>query len=154
MNWEPLLAAGIILTIAVGVGLAFAAVGLTVAVLWREGWVRFWNHSTDTVRLYFRRLKWCGHTKPSTAVAVAFSLALWFGTAVALTFPAYWRVSAVGLLVLPVLFLTGAWWLGGASVPRHRFRFACSFFEPAMALVVPSLGSKLIDAGLKIAAGL
>jgi hypothetical protein len=139
MDWGPLLAVGTILTIALGVGLSCGAVALTVAVLWKECWARFW----------VRRLQWFGHTKLSTTVAVAISLALWVGIVAAFTLPSYWRVSLVVLLATPAAFFAVGWYFGGPKMANHRARFACSFFEPAFALVAPSLGSKLIDAMLR-----
>src|SRR5262245_55303126 len=156
MTWEPFLAAGTILTIALGVGLVCATVGLTVAVLWRyldlgfrlavlRAWRRLLNYIITTAGMYFRRLMRYGHTKPSTTIAVVFSLVIWIAIAVSLAFAAYWRISVIVLMALPVAFLLAGWWTRGPAATRHKFDFACSFFEPAAALVVPSLGSKVID---------
>jgi hypothetical protein len=149
MNWEALLTLGGLLAAILIIVLVGVAMMLTVAVLWNAGWVRFWDHLSNTAKWYFRRLKWVGHTKLSTTTAVAFSLVFSFGIAAAFTFPAYWRVSLVGLLILPALFLAIGWCVGGEKVPNHRVRFACSFFEPTFALLVPSLGNKLMEAGLQ-----
>jgi hypothetical protein len=152
MTWEPFLAAGTILTIALGVGLVCAAVGLTAAVLWHylsEGYqlavLRAWEHLKGTAELYFRRIRWYGHTHKSTWTAVACSLVIWLGIGVSFKLTAYWQTCLVVLLALPLAFLAVGWWLRGPRASEHRFRFVCSFFEPVIALAVPSLAGKVVE---------
>jgi hypothetical protein len=114
-----------------------------------HAWKRLRDHVVETGRLYFNRIRLYGHTHKSTWTAVVFSLVIWVAIAASVAFAAYWRISVVVLLVLPAAFLVVGWCLRGPRAGNHRFRFACTFFEPAVALVVPSLGSKLIDVGLQ-----
>ena len=157
MNWLPSIAA--VAMLALGSVLFCLAAVLTLAALWpilSEGfrravllaWGRLRDHVIFTARLYFRRLRWYGHTVPSTVIAVVFSLVIWLAVAASLTFTAYWQISVAALTALPVTFLLVGWWTRGPNAGNHRFNFACSFFEPALALVVPSVGSKLIDIAL------
>jgi hypothetical protein len=158
MDWMALIAA--VAMIVLGFGLFCLAVLLTLATLWPylslgirlavlRAWAQLSDYIGETGRKYFDRIKWFGHTKQSTKVAVICSLAMWFGVAVAFAFPAYWRVSVAVLLVLPALFFALGWYLGGRQAPAHSFRFTCSFFEPAIALAVPLLAGKLMDIGLQ-----
>jgi hypothetical protein len=94
MDWEALIAVGCqflealigsigtILMIALAFGLVCLAAGLTVAVIWHHlglgfrfavlrAWVQIRSHVAGTARLYYRRIKWYGHTRPSTWIAVA-----------------------------------------------------------------------------------
>jgi hypothetical protein len=79
---------------------------------------------------------------------------MWFGIAVAFTFTAHWRASVIVLATLPLVFFVAGWWFRGPRASNHRFRFTWSFFEPVVALAIPALVGKVIDAGLKALAGL
>jgi hypothetical protein len=155
---------GTILLIALWIGLICAAIGLTIAVLWRYfslgfqiAVLRAWNslraHISETAQRYFRRIRRYGHTVKSCIIAVVCSLALWLALVAAFAFSQHWRVSVVILLLLPFLFFYAGWRSGGPRAPNHRVRFTYAFFEPAVALGVPTLFSKAMDAGLKALAG-
>jgi hypothetical protein len=121
----------------------YFTLGFRIAVL--HTWWRVRKYIADTARTYFRRLMRYGHTLASTTIAVIFSLVIWLAAAASFTFPAYWRLSLFAVIILPAAFLLAAWWTRGPAAIRHRFDFACTFFEPAIALVLPSMGNKLID---------
>jgi len=144
MNW---LTVGAYLVIATALGLF--AVALTIAVLWHYLSEGLRGHVTEMVQTYFRRLMRYGHTRPSTKTAVVCSLVVWLGIGVAFTFPEYWRTSVAALLLLPVIFFAAGWRRKGPRATNHRLRFTYTFFEPAVALAIPSVAGKLVDAGLR-----
>jgi hypothetical protein len=149
MDW---FAVGAFVVIATALGLL--AIGLTIEVLWRKGWARVWAHLAGTAELYFRRIRWFGHTYKSTWTAVACGLSVWLGITAAFIVTPRWEICVLAFLAIAVAFLSVAWRLRGPRAPDHPFRFVCSFFEPALALAVPSLLGKVFEASLKsLAAG-
>jgi hypothetical protein len=144
MNWLP--AGAFLVTFS---ALALFAACLTVAVLWEHAWIKFWDHLGGTARLYFRRIKFFGHTIPSTWTAVACSLVVWLTIVLTFTLALSWQACVSLLVGVCVVFLCFGYRLGGPRAKNHKFRFASSFFEPALALAVPSLAGKLVEAGLR-----
>jgi hypothetical protein len=138
MDWMPSISA--IAMMALGFGLLCLAMLLTLATLWRylslgfrlgllHAGDRLRKYIVATIRMYFRRLMRYGHTILSTTIAVIFSLVIWVTLAASFTFTAYWRFSIAVLTTLPVAFLLAAWWVRGPAAVRHRFDFACTFFD-------------------------
>jgi hypothetical protein len=162
MDWMPVFAA--VAMIVLGFGLFCLAAILTLATLWPYLSLAFRLavlrtlaqlrlHLRETAIRHFYRIRRYGHTHWSAWIAVVCSVVIWLGIVVAFSFVTHWRTSIVILALLPLVFFAAGWRFKGEKAPKHKFRFACAFFEPAAALAVPTLTSKLIDLGLSVLVG-
>jgi hypothetical protein len=141
---------GTILAVALGFGLLFLCVGLTILVLWRSFSFGFrftvlkaWVKVQDYLTKYFNRLRRYGLTRVGSRIAVACALIVW--TSIILGFAFEERLLEALILSLLTLLATFAWsWLERG--PRARLpKFTRGFLEPTLALAVPTFVGKSGD---------
>jgi hypothetical protein len=148
-----------ILMIALTAGLVCLAVGVTVLVLWRffsrgaryamlKAWVKIRNNVVETALQYFNRLRRYGLTRVACNIAVVCSIAVWVAIIAAFAFSDHLPEAAAVIVVMVLAFFIAGRKKRG---PRGRFfTFTRGFFEPTLALAIPTFLAKSGDFVVKL----
>src|SRR5262245_19179510 len=148
-----------ILMIALTAGLLCLAIGVTILVLWRffswgarytmlKAWIRVRNYVVETALQYFNRLKRYGLTRVACNIAVVCSIAVWVAIIAAFAFSDHLAEAATVIVVMVLAFFIAGWKKRG---PRARFfTFTRGFFEPTLALAIPTFLAKSGDFVVKL----
>lgn len=144
-----------ILIVAAVCGLIFLTMGLTIShssrYLLRTAIRQVTAYVIHTGRKYFRHLRWMGLTQRTCQIAVVCSVAAWFGILIMFAFKPYWTFAFVLTVVLVTALSIEGWRKAGKR--KKAFKFVRAFYEPTLALTVPTFASKVVDAALRAMVG-
>ena len=139
---------GLIIGTVVGLApfvMGFVIVRLLVLSVRRAAW-RLRSHLRSTTDKYFERLKFKGLTIPSCRIAVWCSVVVWVGVLVAFAVH-FWKETLILTLSALLVLSVAGWRVKG---PKATFsRFVTAFYEPTLALIVPTVFMKSVDLAVR-----